>query len=45
MRAIYVSIYKPGENLVSGDKELVEIIEYRYPLSPHRNPLRAIILY
>jgi hypothetical protein len=35
MRAIDVSVYKPGENLISNNRELVEIIEYRYPLSPH----------
>ena len=30
VRAINVSIFKPGEQLVSGEDRLVEIIEYRY---------------
>ena len=33
MRAIDVSIYKPGENLAASNNRLVEVIEYRYPRS------------
>jgi hypothetical protein len=33
IRAINVTIYKPGENLVDSQNRLVEVVEYRYPLS------------